>query len=140
MMKLIRGLIIFIAVFILLILAIMWGMGKTIDARPEYKQSDFFSYHYFTDDEIQNAPRISADYSFKFRAQDGMVPLMSSIIFKNVKDDTPLKKYVESLGYKYMGKDETYGDHWKDMETNTTFWLWVSKNKNEVILTKETYY
>lgn len=139
-MKIVRKLPVVLILVALLISSLIWGMGKTIDARPEYRQNNFFRYHYFTDDQIQNAPRISNDYSFRYRAQDGMVPLMSSIIFIGATDVMPLKKYVESLGYKYMGKDEAYGERWENERSNEVFLLWVSEDGSKVVLTKEVYY
>ncbi|WP_158087397.1 hypothetical protein [Pantoea cypripedii] len=140
MMKILRKLSVVLILVVLLISTLIWGMGKTIDSRPEYRQSDFFRYHYFTDNQIQNTPRVSNDYSFRYRAQDGMVPLMSSIIFNGATDVMPLKKYIESLGYKYMGNDEGYGERWENERSNDVFLLWVSGDESKIVLTKEVYY
>lgn len=139
-MKIVRKVPLIFILSFLLIYTLIWGMGKTIDARPEYRQSDFFRYYYFTDAQIQNTPRVSNDYSFRYRAQDGMVPLMSSIIFNNVQDVIPLRKYIESLGYEYTGNDKAFGERWENQKSHDVFLLWISGDGRRVVLTKEVYY
>ncbi len=103
-----------------------------------FKQSEWGPYHFFVDEDIKNAPRISADYYFRFRRLDGPSPEISGIVYLDATETAALESYLTTLGYHYVTTDE-YGDRWeKEDWPIPEFYLWQDKERRMIFLTKYT--
>lgn len=69
-----------------------------VNEKSVYTQDDFIKYHMLTDRDIEKTPKITRDYYFEYQPGDGYNP-SSTIIFNHTLDASPLKNYLNSLGY-----------------------------------------
>ena len=111
---------------------------KDAERMSGFKQSEWGTYHFFVDKDIKNAPRISADYYFRFRRLDGPSPEISGIVYRDATETAALESYLTTLGYHYVTTDE-YGDRWeKEDWPIPEFYLWQDKERRMIFLTKYT--
>jgi len=115
---------------------------KDAERMSGFKQSEWGTYHFFVDKDIKNAPRISADYYFRFRRLDGASPETSSIIFISEKaiNPQPLKDYLGSIGYRHINNDDMFGERWVGKRGPlTTFYIQYDKTGKYISLSKCAY-
>lgn len=123
---------------IALILADCKMMGVA-DKSPGFKQSDWWLYYSFVDEDIKNAPRISDDYYFLFGMMDGPSPEMSRVVFNGATEMATLENYLTALGYHYVPNDEGGGYWEREGQRKTEFSLEQNKEQQTICLTKYSF-
>lgn len=106
----------------------------------EYKESEIYSYHVYTDNDIKNVPRISRVYHFTYDASKDEQNEMSSIVFVGGGLEQ-LRKYLKGLGYYLSGRASVYNssleEYWFSRKGgDDMFSLWYSNDRKTIILTK----
>ncbi|MFV0109821.1 hypothetical protein [Enterobacter ludwigii] len=116
-------------------------MASGSDETTVYTENDFFHYHTLTDKDIENAPRITDDYYFEVHPGDGYAP-SNTIFFKGATGATPLRAYLETLGYtrekRRLGDKEIWSK--PDHVEGDIFYLYFNTATGEVELTKVMNY
>ncbi|MEZ2634295.1 hypothetical protein ACBP95_01125 [Morganella morganii] len=88
-----------------------------------YHESDTYRYYLYTDSGIRNAPRISEKYQFEYIPTEGTISEMSSIIFHDAGDYTPLKDYLNNTGYYlYRTQDQGQNEIWLSAQNKKVFY------------------
>lgn len=112
-------------------------IASGVNEKIVYRESDFFSYHSLTDNEIENAPRISRDYYFESLPGDGYGP-SNSIIFKGVSGIEALQAYLTERGYAKEKRSFGAKEIWSKAEQQNSdlFYLWFDATTGTAELTK----
>lgn len=106
----------------------------------EYKESEIYSYHVYTDNDIKNVPRISREYHFTYDASNDEQEEMNSIVFVG-GDLEKLREYLKGLGY-YLSDQGSADDSGREEywfsrhDGNDIFSLWYRNDRKEIMLTK----
>lgn len=88
-----------------------------------YHESDTYRYYMYTDSGIRKAPRISENYQFEYIPTEGTISEMSSIIFHDAGDYTPLKDYLNNTGYYlYRTQDQGQNEIWLSAQNKKIFY------------------
>lgn len=105
----------------------------------EYKENDLYSYYFYTDKEIKNAPRVSDSFSFIYASPDGSQGEMSTIVYTG-GGIIRLEEYLKSKGYSlFRREDNGFTQVWmSDRERKVVFLLSQDRDKNVITLTKVT--
>ncbi|KAA8998870.1 hypothetical protein FJU30_14365 [Affinibrenneria salicis] len=136
--KIIKYILLLLASMFILVMLFCYLVASGVGETEVYQQSDFFSYHFLTDEEIGGAPRISDNYFFEYHNGDGY-PSSNTIVFRQSASLTPLREYLTTLGYRYeparSGRDS--GEVWLRPDApGDMFSLWYNRQENEVTLCK----
>ncbi len=102
-----------------------------------YKESDFLSYYWFTDNLIKNAPRISNHYQFEYWELDGSSPRMSIIEYHDATDADALRDYLNHMKFNKK-KTDSHGERWEKKNTGTVY-INEAKGEKVIILSLLTY-
>jgi len=131
-----------IAAAVILVIAFLLfdcSMQKKAESQEGFTEDSFWLYHFYTDQEVKDAPGISKDYHFLFRAQDGGKPGISAVVYAGVTDTRPLEQYLSQLGYHRVSVEGTE-QRWEQPEKVTpAFYITVDKSLAEVTLSKEGF-
>lgn len=76
----------------------IWLVASGSDEITAYTENDFFHCHTLSEKDSDNAPRVTDDSYFEAHPGDGYAP-SHSIFFKGATGATPLRAYLETLGY-----------------------------------------
>lgn len=127
-----------IIVFQFVVLAIMpWP------DHADYQENDRYSYYFYTDIDIKNAPRVSGGYFFSFDTPRDEQKGMSSIQYTD-GNVMIIKDYLMKLGYHLFqavpvengGTEES----WLSASGgNGMFYVFYSSNSTKIILTKVSF-
>jgi hypothetical protein len=119
----------------------VWLVASGSDETTVYTENDFFHYHTLTDNDIENAPRITDDYYFESHPGDGYAP-SNSIFFKGATSAASLRTYLKTLGYtkekRRLGEKEIWSK--PDQVKGDIFYLYFNAATGEVELTKVINY
>lgn len=137
-MKWLKGMLGLLAIFVVAFFYINTVMINDAERMSGFKQSEWGPYYFFVDKDIKNAPRISADYYFRFRRLDGPSPEISGIVYRDATETAALEIYLTTLGYHYVSTDEL-GQRWeKGNGSAPELYLWQDKERRMIFLTKYT--
>lgn len=109
----------------------------------DYQENERYSYYFYTDIDIKNAPRISDGYFFTFDSPYDEQKGMSSIQYAD-GNVLIIKDYLMRLGYHLFqavpvenrGTEESWLSASGD---NGIFYLSYSRNSTKIILTKVSF-
>ncbi|MHA5031563.1 hypothetical protein ACX2C7_14180 [Enterobacter mori] len=111
----------------------VWLVASGSDETTVYTENDFFHYHTLTDKDIENAPRVTDDYSFEAHPGVGYGS-SNSIVFKRATGAAPLRAYPETLGYKKekrrLGEKEIWSK--PDQVNGDLFYSLFIQNRNRL--------
>lgn len=115
----------------------VWLVASGSDETTVYTENDFFHYHTLTDKDIENAPRVTDDYSFEAHPGVGYGS-SNSIVFKRATGAAPLRAYLETLGYKKEKRRLGDKEIWSkpDQVNGDLFYLYFNAATGEVELTR----
>ncbi|ATA25668.1 hypothetical protein RBA63_03865 [Brenneria goodwinii] len=122
---------------LLIIVVAAFYLFIPVTDKAEYKESDLYSYYFYTDKDIKNAPRVSDRYSFSYVSPDGGQGEMSTITFHG-GDLAPLEAYLKKMKFSlYRKEDNGRSQIWlSESEKNVVFTLWNDKTSEKISLTK----
>ncbi|MEG3130690.1 hypothetical protein SC171_07590 [Pantoea cypripedii] len=121
----------------LLIIIVAFYLYVPVRGYFEYKENDLYSYYFYTDKEIKNAPRISDSFTFIYASPDGSQGEMSAIVYTG-GGMMRLEEYLKSKGYSLFRKEDNgLTQVWmSDREQKVQFLLSQDKDKSVITLTK----
>lgn len=131
-----------IAAAIILVIAFLLfdcSMQKKAETHEGFTEDSFWSYHFYTDQEVKDAPRISKNYHFLFRAQDGGKPGISAIVFAGAADTHALEQYLTQLGYHRVSVEGAEQRWEQPQKVTPAFYITVDEAQSEITLSKEGF-
>jgi hypothetical protein len=122
-----------------LIVLVVFYLYVPVRENFEYKENDLYSYYFYTDKEIKNAPGVSDSFNFIYTPPDGSQGEMSAIVFMG-GGMMRLEEYLKSKGYSLFRKEDNgLTQVWMtDKGKKVLFLLSQDKDRNVITLTKVT--
>lgn len=114
------------------------SMQKVAERHEGYTRSNLWAYYLYTDREIRNAPKLTKNYHFAFKAQEGTQPNDSSIIYEPNASIAALRDYLSSLGYIRV-KQEGPTEQWeREGEPSPYFVIFRDPENHTLTLTRSS--
>lgn len=94
--------------------AVSWpSLELRLTDNTVYQETDRRQYEYFTPEVLKNIPRISDKYIFDYALVDGSPRTVHAVKFYGTTDVKPVKRYLESLGYRAHAGCDIGNECWK---------------------------